>query len=146
MKRVHNRAKVFLAAYRATCSITKAAEAADMERGMHYRWLEDDPQYKADFETAKEEAFQSLQDEAVRRAHEGIRKPLVYQGQFTYASYTKKGKGIGPPLAIQEYSDSLLMFLMRGMKPEMYRERFEHTGKDGGPIEGNITINFVKPK
>lgn len=145
-RRVHNRSQLFLAAYRATCSITKAAEAAGIERGMHYRWLESDPEYKAEFEKLKEEAFGVLMDECVRRAVEGVKKPLVYQGQFTYASYNKKtGKGIGEPLCVREYSDSNLQFLMRGMKPEMFRERFEHTGKDGGPIEGAVTITFVKP-
>lgn len=34
-------------------------------------------------------------------------------------------------------SDTLLIFLLKGRKPHMYRERYnvEHTGKDGGPIE-----------
>lgn len=34
-------------------------------------------------------------------------------------------------------SDQLLMFLLKGNKPEVYKERVwnEHTGKDGGPLE-----------
>lgn len=101
---------------------------------MHYRWMREDPEYKAEFALAHEEAIQCLEDEAVRRAHEGLEEPLVYQGQFTYASYNKKTKkGIGPPLAIRKYSDQLLMFLLRAARPEKYRERFqmEHTGMIG---------------
>lgn len=138
MKRVHNRSKVFLAAYRATCSITKAAEAADMEKTMHYRWLKEDQDYAREFAIAHDEAIQTLEDEAIRRAHEGIAKPLVYQGQFMYASYHKNGKGIGPPLAIQEYSDSLLMFLLRGARPAKYRERFQHE------VTGSLNVTRYK--
>jgi hypothetical protein len=28
----------------------------------------------------------------------------------------------------------LLQFLLKGLRPEVYRERYEHTGKDGGPL------------
>jgi hypothetical protein len=143
-KRAHNRAEVFLAAYRVTCSIGKAAAAAGIERGMHYRRLKSDPAYKAAFEEAHEIAIQALEDEAVRRAHEGVKKPLVYQGQFTYAEYDEETrKPIGEPLAIREYSDSLLMFLLRGARPEKYRERHTVSGENGGPIEATLTVKFV---
>lgn len=34
-------------------------------------------------------------------------------------------------------SDVLLIFLLKGFRPEKYRERYQHevTGKDGGPIQ-----------
>jgi hypothetical protein len=45
-----------------------------------------------------------------------------------------QGEKVG---TVQKYSDTLLIFLMKGVRPEKYRERFGHeiTGKDGGPIE-----------
>lgn len=132
MTNINNRSEVFLAAYRVTCSITKAAEAAELDRGMHYRWLRDDPEYAEAFKIAHDEAIQSLEDEAVRRAHEGHNEPLVFQGMLT-------------GFVVKKYSDSLLMFLLRGAKPDKYRDRHEHTGKDGGPIQGNVVITFVKP-
>ncbi len=48
------------------------------------------------------------------------------------------------PLGLIKYSDSLLMFLLRGLRPERYRERTEVTGKDGGPIDNKLEIVFVK--
>lgn len=35
-------------------------------------------------------------------------------------------------------SDVLLIFLLKGARPEKYRERYEHIGKEGGPI----TVTF----
>ena len=33
-----------------------------------------------------------------------------------------------------DYSDTLLIFLLKGLRPQKYRERYEHTGANGGPI------------
>jgi hypothetical protein len=125
----------FLAAFKLTASITKAAAAAKCERGLHYRWLEE-PEYAAAFEAAKEEAAQSLEDEAVRRAHEGVSEPVIWQGQFTYETDSRGRRRLKKPLAVQKYSDTLLIFLLKGMRPEKYRESFkaEISGPGGGPI------------
>jgi hypothetical protein len=113
--------KAFLAAFRTTASVTKAAEAAGIDRQLHYRWLLE-PAYQKAFESARAEAAQLLEDEAVRRAHEGVLQPVFY-----------KGKPCG---ATREYSDQLLMFLLRALQPQRFRDNatVEHTGKDGGPI------------
>lgn len=83
-KRGVSKQAAFLAAFVATASVTKAAKAAKVDRALHYRWLDEDAEYPAKFKTASEQAAQLLEDEALRRAHEGIEEPLVYQGQFTY--------------------------------------------------------------
>ena len=114
----------FLAAFRRTASVRRAAAAVKIDRTMHYRWLAEDPTYAAAFEKAREEAAQVLEDEAVRRAYEGIRKPVFYQGEVVDYVF--------------EYDTALLMFLLRGWRPDRYRERTELTGPDGGPIEVDI--------
>jgi hypothetical protein len=132
--------RAFLASYVATASITKAAKAAKIDRSLHYRWLLEDEDYKKAFSAAQSEAGDLLEDEAVRRAHQGVRKPLVYQGQFTYAQRLNKETGAlenyGQPLAVLEYSDPLMMFLLRGFKSDKYRDRgsMEVSGPAGGPI------------
>jgi hypothetical protein len=117
----------FLAAFRATASVVKAAKAVRLERGMHYQWLASDPAYGKAFEDARIHAVQILEDEAVRRAHEGYLEPIYYQGEEV---------GV-----VLKYSDALLMFLLRGWKPERYRERaeVEHSGPGGGPIDLRLT-------
>jgi hypothetical protein len=71
---------------------------------------------------AQTEAAQLLEDEAIRRAHEGILTPVFYKGN--------------PTGVMREYSDALLMFLLRGFTPEKYRDRgsVEVSGPAGGPI------------
>jgi hypothetical protein len=141
----------FLAAFRLTASVTKAAAAVRMERQLHYRWLRDDPAYPAEFEAAQEEAAQTLEDEAIRRAHEGVDEPVTYKGNFTYPPKRDENGEVvmkegfvmwddtKPPLAIRKYSDKLLIELLRRFRPQKYRTNasVEVTGKDGGPIEVN---------
>jgi hypothetical protein len=133
MARLIKKHKAFLSAFKATASITKAAKACGLERTTHYDWLETVAGYKEAFEAAKDEAAQTLEDEAVRRAHEGVLQARYYQG-----------KPIG---AERIYSDGLMMFLLRALRPEKYRERVsaELTGKDGGPIQTAMTVTFVRP-
>lgn len=57
------------------------------------------------------QATEVLEQEAWRRAREGIAEP-VYQ----------HGKEVG---TIQRYSDQLLMFLLRARAPERYRDRVD---------------------
>ena len=121
----------FLAAFAVSASVTKAAEAVGIERQMHYRWL-DEPDYAAAFERAREEAAQSLEDEAVRRAHEGVLEPVIYQGavcgeivrdQDGAVVYDQQGAPLMTPLVKRKHSNALLTFLLKGFKPEKYRDR-----------------------
>jgi hypothetical protein len=114
--------RAFLAAFCVSANFSKAADAAKIKRGSHYRWLRDDPNYAALFEAAKVEAGQTLEDEAIRRAHEGVLEPVFYKGK--------------PAGVIRVYSDSLLQTLLKGFLPEKYRERgsLEVSGPAGGPI------------
>jgi hypothetical protein len=135
-----NRSHIFLAAYQETGSVSKAALAAGINRSIHYRRLKEDPEYKAAFDAAHEVAIAVLEDEAIRRAVEGVDEPIVYQGRLTYndLNVDDDGNPTGPPMAIRKYSDSLLQFLLRGAKPETYRERFQH--------DVNANINVTKFK
>jgi hypothetical protein len=58
-----------------------------------------------------------LEEEARRRAVDGVLKPVF-----------QRGRQVG---RIREYSDVLLVTLLKGKRPDTYRERFEHTGKGG---------------
>ena len=46
--------------------------------------MEDDPAYPALFAEAKARAVTAWEDEAVRRATEGVFEPNTYQGEFVY--------------------------------------------------------------
>jgi len=119
MARGKLRQRAFLAAFRETGSVTVAARAARVSKNAHVKWMKD-PEYAAEFEKARAEAAQSLEDEAVRRAREGWKEPVFYRGKI--CGYTHR------------YSDPLLMFLLRGWQPARYRDRTEISGPEGGPI------------
>lgn len=79
---------------------------------------------------AEAQAARTLEDEAVRRAHEGLRKPVRY-----------KGKIVGYET---EYSDSLMLALLKANNPEKFREHVEHSGRDGGPIDVDIRAAIMQ--
>ena len=117
----HPQKRALLRAYAVTMHIERAVEAAKIHRSLHYHWLKVDPDYKAAFAEAREQAADALEAAAVDRAKEGCLRVIYHQGQ-----------PIGTELV---YSDSLMAVLLKGAKPDVYKERYEHTGKDGGPLQ-----------
>lgn len=85
---------------------------------MHYDWLKQEPEYAAAFEDARIEVAGLLEDEAVRRAYKGTMKPVSIGGNLHI---------------VTEFSDQLLMFLLKARNRPVFGDRasFEHTGKDG---------------
>lgn len=123
--------KEFLAKLEVTASITRACKLSKIPRRTIYTWIELDPDFAVAIEASKEIAVEALQDEAIRRAFEGVVKP-VYQG----------GKLVGK---IREYSDTLMVLLLKGNMPDKYKERFsgELSGKGGGPIKTHVTKDDI---
>lgn len=118
-----------------------AVGAVGLSRAVHYQWLHDDPVYAAAFEQSREQAADRLEQEARRRAIEGVRRK-----KFTRAGEPIMDTETGKQYEELEYSDTLLIFLLKGARPDTYRERQVHelTGKDGGPIESMAVIE-VRP-
>lgn len=122
----------FLAAYAKVGNLTCAARLSKCDRNNHYRWLREDPDYPQRYKEAGDEALDSLEAEARRRAVEGVERPV----------FNSKGEKVG---AVRKYSDTLLIFLLKGANPEKYRDRFDHqhSGTGGGPIQTAVTIQQV---
>jgi hypothetical protein len=122
----------FLAAYSSCASRTKAANAIGIDRTTHYIWLREDAEYKKRFDELAEVVADMLEDEALRRAHDGVQRFEIgriardQDGQIL----DKEGK----PIVRVEYSDRLLELLLKANRPDKFRERREITGKNGGPI------------
>jgi hypothetical protein len=153
--------RAFLAAYAVSGNLSRAAKAAKVARRSHYDWMTD-PAYAAAFEDAREQAGEALEEEARRRAVTGTLKPVIYQGSLCREEVAERTesidpetgevtvkteyKKIGKPLAIREYSDTLLIFLMKGAMPNKYRDNVQVTGANGGPIETSLNVTFVSAK
>ena len=115
----------FLSALADTGIILRACEVSDTPRTNVYRWRKE-PEFEAAFQSAIEEATERLELEARRRALEGTEKP-VYQG----------GQLVG---YVREYSDTLLIFTLKALRPDKYREnaKIEHSG--GIDLQVRVTI------
>lgn len=102
----------FLAAFAQTGNITAAAKAAGCSASTHYEvWIKQ-KDYPPLFEQAQREARDLLEAEALRRATRGTDEPVWH-----------KGKQCG---TVRKYSDTLLIFLLKGAWPEKYRETIDH--------------------
>ena len=110
----------FLAALAETGNVTKACGIAKIGRMTVYDWRDGDEYFTTRWEKALDKGADALEDEATRRAHDGVEEPVYFKGEV-----------VGH---VQKYSDTLLIFLLKGRRPEKYKDRFEHSGKAGDPL------------
>jgi hypothetical protein len=132
--------KGFLAALRESGNVRLSCEAAKIERMTAYRLRDEDAGFAQAWQDALEESADLLEQEARRRAYEGVQRLKFDRGKLiTIPVLDTEGKpvldGEGLPLTQpyveHEYSDTLLIFLLKGIRPEKYRERTDvrHSGK-----------------
>lgn len=88
--------------------VVHACKKAKIDRKTVYRHRAADPVFAARWDEALKMAVETLEAEAIRRARDGYLKP-VYQ----------KGELVGK---VRDYSDTLLIFLLKGLKPHVYRD------------------------
>lgn len=106
----------FLAAFARNGNVSAACRLARVGRTTVYDWRTD-AVFAAAYDEAELTATEHLEAEAWRRATKGVRS--------TTANYYQ-GEKVGYDIKT-EYSDGLLMFLLRARAPEKYRERFDVT-------------------
>jgi len=86
-----------------------AAVAVGAHRRTIMKWSDNDEEFAQRWNDAVEEGIDRLEAEAIRRARDGVKRPVFYMGQVV--GY------------IQEYSDTLLKFLLEAKRPAVYRAR-----------------------
>ena len=118
--------RAFLAAIAETGNITGASKITSIARVTHYDWMQTDMDYAAAFKVAMETAAENLELEARRRATKGTARPVFY-----------KGEECG---TVQEYSDTLLIFLLKGAMPDKYSERYQSI------MDINVTLEDKTPE
>jgi hypothetical protein len=112
----------FLAALRDCGVVRLACELVKMPRQTVYDHRYRDEAFAKAWNEALEEALDLLEAEARRRGCDGIDKPVYHDGIKIDT--------------IKQYSDTLLIFLLKGGRPQKYRDYVKHevTGRDEGPI------------
>lgn len=143
MKLTPEKLTAFCAALAETCNVGKAAKAVGISRYTAYLWRQAMPDFEAAWDNALKAGLLALEDEAHRRAFEGVEDPLTHQGQFTYlyrevkdeagnVVLDEQGAPVMEPVldergehkvaAVRKYSDTLAIFLLKAHAPEKYRE------------------------
>jgi len=97
-------------------SVTGAARAIKKSRQRVYQWRDEDPEFREAWKAALPEGIDTLQDEARRRAVDGVAEPIIIDGQVV-------GQRI-------KYSDTLLMFLLKALDRAKFGDssKIEHSG------------------
>lgn len=90
-------------------NVSRACEKCKVTRSTIYS-MREKPEFEVRFQEAKERAVDALEDEAIRRAFEGVEEPVGFYMGVSLETRTN-------------YSDSLIQFLLKGARPFKYRER-----------------------
>lgn len=113
--------EAFLAELRNGSSIAAAATSAGISRPSVYRWRAmETPEMQAFAEAwdeAVEQGTDRLEDEALRRAVDGVSEPVFYRGVV-----------VGH---ITRYSDTMLAMLLNARRPEKFRQNHKHVHTGG---------------
>lgn len=86
--------------------------------------LDDDPDFAEQVQEAKERAVDRLESEARRRAVEGVTRHVYYKGEV-----------VGEQT---DYSDSLLMFLLKANRPDKFGDKTTLKGSKAEPLRIEI--------
>ena len=92
-------------------SVVAACKRLGLHRPSMYAWRDDDKEFAEAWQAALGLGVDAIEDEAIRRAKEGVEHKVYYKGE--------------PVGSYQEYSDQLMMFFLRAAKPEKYGNRSE---------------------
>lgn len=104
--------------------IPNVARQLNIPQGLVHGYMKKDKDFAAAAKEIIDGRIGMLEDEAFRRATEGVEEPIHYQGELV--------------TTVTKYSDTLAMFLLKGNKPETYGAN--RTGDDNQPVK--FTINF----
>lgn len=105
---------------KAAANVTRACEICRISRVTVWNREKVDPVFATRLAEAKKLGIEVLEEEAHRRAFEGVPKKVGwFQGVATEVE--------------QNYSDALIQFLLKANKPEKFVERSVVTTNDGGP-------------
>ncbi len=120
--------RALLVALTTTPILGAACLAAGVTPRTLYNWRHaGDVDFDAAFKVARELGIHVAEDEAWKRATDGTVEDV-------YGSLGQnQGTGVVGQRRVK--SDTMMIFMLKGAAPEKYRERLEHSGPNGGPLE-----------
>lgn len=114
--------EAFLERFRQHGNLTWACREAGIKwRETVYGWQEHDDDFAAKFRSAEVEATEVMEYEAHRRGVLGVPKPVFHQGVQV--------------ATVQEYSDTLLIFMLKARNPAKYRDKYDGAPDGQQPVK-----------
>jgi len=113
-------------------NIFRAAKDAGIDRTLHYVKWGNDPEYAKKFDDANKKFAHNMENEARRRAMDGVRRAKFYRGKPIIDPET------GKQYFEHEYSDTLMIFLLKGELPEKYGDKAR--------VDLSGTLTFLSPE
>lgn len=125
------RKQLFLVELENRANVSAAARVAGVDRATAYRWRDGDAEFAASWDAAVDVAVDSLEAEAWRRAAVGWDEPVF-----------QKGEQVGE---IRRYSDTLMVTLLKGHRPERFKDRSstELSGPGGAPLAAGLVQIYL---
>lgn len=118
---------LFLEKLREHANISRAAKDAGISRKTVYKERDNSTTFANEWDDALEEGIDYLEEEARRRAFEGVDEPLMFQG-------IKVG-------TVRKYSDTLMIFLLKGRRPDVYGDKLKHQGDPNAPLTVRVVYD-----
>src|SRR5262245_39451119 len=119
--------RMFLEHYAVVGTVEGACELAGIDSKRHRTWLATSELYRQQFQQAFDKATDTLLAEARRRAM-GFEEDVYYQGHHCGT--------------VRKYSDLLLMFLLKGARPQTFRDFYREVNISGS-VDNRVTVNVV---
>jgi hypothetical protein len=125
--------RAFLAALRRVGVVGAACEAADVARSTVYARRSSDPEFAHKWRDAQDDAADHAEAEALRRAIEGDRQPVLHNGKVVFIWTDARGNLVPEgtagaamgPLMKTSRSDLLLIFVLKALRPEKFRDNYD---------------------
>lgn len=151
----------FLEALRHMPVLRHACDVVGIERTTVFRARQADPEFDKAINEALEDGIDRAEQEAFRRAVVGFEEPVIDKGRlaYQYERYMRKvevpdgtvieeeayrpvldERGQPVPLTVRKHSDQLLALVLKGRRKQVYADRTELTGADGGPVQQQTII------
>jgi hypothetical protein len=107
----------FLKALAETGLVIEAAKKAKVGRSTVYDERQRNEEFALKWAEIEEWTTEEMEQEARRRAVLGVEEPIYYKGELQGS--------------VRKFSDTLLIFLLKARRPDVYREnvKVEHGGK-----------------
>lgn len=97
---------VFLKVFPLCGTIARTAKCVGVNRKTHYHRRNRSPEYAAEFDAVRTKFVEELEAEAIRRARDGWLEPVFHKG--------------GVVGHVRKYSSTLMIFMLKALKPAKY--------------------------